>query len=83
MAGNVNYMPTSGGLPTPGYKMIIGFDYYAWLGMKSTIKELLLVNRHQLIITIYLFFKDRQLKVGVYIPAQLKTITRHLEDLII
>ena len=30
--GNINYVPSSGGIPIPGYNFTVGFDRYSWLG---------------------------------------------------
>lgn len=30
--GNVNYVPSSGGIAIPGYNFTVGFDRYSWLG---------------------------------------------------
>lgn len=32
--GNVSYTPTSGGTNIPGYKMVVGFYHYQWIGVK-------------------------------------------------
>ena len=32
LLGNVNYIPSTGGVAIPGYTVTIGFDRYSWLG---------------------------------------------------
>lgn len=34
IAGNVSYVPSSGGISTQGYLMNVGFYKYSWIGIK-------------------------------------------------
>ena len=34
LAGDLNYTPTSGGVPILGYKMIVGYSKNSWIGVR-------------------------------------------------
>jgi hypothetical protein len=32
LQGSTSYVPNTGGIPIPGYRLNVGFDRYPWLG---------------------------------------------------
>lgn len=38
LQGTTTYIPSTGGVPIPGYTITIGFDRYQWLGNPSSIQ---------------------------------------------
>ncbi len=53
LAGNVSYVPTSGGIPIPGYMLNIGYTKHQWIGKFYVYNMKLKIKRHKIHVTYY------------------------------